>query len=155
MATARGKFADEKKVSSLSVKLSPQPTQTQEGERERERHIYREREREEEGKSWRLYSCICEAKHRIHMGSFRHKTRVHSGTFRYIQVHSRLFDSFTSHWRPRKRWKMRIRMGSFSATTSTFYNIKWGGIGKRERRKKHGWEATSRNLHKVLFPSRV
>ena len=90
-----------------------------------------------------------EAKRRIHMGTFRHKTRVHSGTFRYIRVHSRHFDSFTSHWRPRKRWEMSIHMGSFSATTSAFYKTK-RGQGKQGRRtgarQEHEWEGISRNL---------
>ena len=81
------------------------------------------------------------SKRQIHMGSFRLKTKVHSGTFGYIRVHSRLFKNLTSHRRPRKRWEMRICMGSFGATTSAFYNIK---RGQRRQGRSKGAEETGR-----------
>ena len=121
----------------LFATISQHPVQTKEGERERER----KRERDKKAKAGD-YMRICEAKRRIHMGSFRHKTRVHSGTFRYIQDFSTalpLTGDLGNDGKCEYSWVHSVQ-------PPQPYIILKGGRGNREGGKEHGWEATSRNL---------
>ena len=93
------------------------------------------------------------------MGRFKHKTKVDSRRFRSIQIHSGLFDCFTSYSRPRNLWKMQICMRRFSATTPALYNTKRGRGLRRSSRSLRScvgkepsleiYWVTSRNLLSV------
>ena len=85
---------------------------------------------------------ICQARRRIHMGSFRHKTRVHSGTFRYIRDFSMtlpLTGDLGNREKYKYAWVHSVQ------PPQPYINLK-GGRGKREGGKEHEWEGTSRNL---------
>ena len=99
-----------------------------------------------------LYACVDSSIKRTSI-------QVDSRRFRSIQIHSGLFDCFTSYSRPRNLWKMQICMRRFSATTPALYNTKRGRGLRRSSRSLRScvgkepsleiYWATSRNLLSV------